>query len=133
MPGVFWLFDTIKMMGFLGNIILHVFSNAIAILAAVYFITGFSFTGDFIALLIAAAILTFINLILRPILKLILGPFIVLTLGLFLIVLNAITLYLLDILSNPLTIDGYSPLLLATLLFSIVNGLIGFSARSQKD
>ena len=119
-------------MKFLGNIFLHVFSNAIAILAAAYFITGFAFTGDFVALLIAAAILTAINLILRPVLKLILGPFIILTFGLFIIVLNAITLYLLDILSSPLRIEGYFPLLLATLLFSVVNGLIGFSARSTQ-
>jgi putative membrane protein len=117
-------------MKLLGNLIFHIFSNAIAILAAAYFITGFVFTGDFVALLIAAAILTVINLILRPVLKLILGPIIVLTFGLFIIVLNAVTLYLLDFLSNPLIIEGYLPLLFATLLFSVVNGIITFAAKT---
>jgi putative membrane protein len=116
-------------MKFLGNLIFHVFSNTVAILAAAYFIAGFTFTGSFVALLVAAVILTLINLIVRPVLKLILGPFIILTLGLFIIVLNAITLYFLDFLSDPLIIEGILPLLLATLLFSAVNGLIGFSAR----
>lgn len=116
----------------LGSLIFHIFSNAIAILAAAYFITGFIFTGDFIALLIAAAILTAINLILRPILKLILGPIIIITFGLFIIVLNAVTLYFLDFLSGPLIIEGLLPLLFATLLFSVVNGIISFSAKSTR-
>lgn len=117
-------------MKILGNLIFHVFSNAVAILAAAYLITGFTFTGDFTALLVAAAILTAINLVLRPILKLLLGPLIILTFGLFIIVLNAITLYLLDILSGPLIIEGLIPLLLATLLFSVINGLIAFAAKT---
>ncbi len=117
-------------MKFIRSIIFHIFSNAIAILAAAYFISGFSFSGDFIALSIAAAILTGINLILRPILRLLLGPLIILTFGLFTIIINAVTLYLLDILSDPLIIEGYISLLIATILFSIINAIVNFSARS---
>lgn len=117
-------------MKLLGNLIFHIFSNAIAILAAAYFISGFVFSGDFIALLIAAAILTLINLTLRPIFKLILGPIIILTFGLFIIVLNAAALFVLDFLSAPLIIEGFIPLLLATLLFSVVNGLITSAAKA---
>ena len=120
-------------MKLLGNLILHVIGNAIAILAAAYFIPNFIWTGDFQALLIAATILTAINFVLRPILKLLLGPLILLTFGLFILVINAGTLYILDILSDPLIIQGYIPLLLATLLFSVVNSLISFSAKSRKD
>jgi len=114
----------------LGSLIFHIFSNAVAILAAAYFIQDFSFTGDFVALIVAAAILTVINLVLRPILKLLFGPLILLTFGLFTIVINAVTLYLLDILSDPLIIEGYIPLLLATILFSVVNAVINISAKS---
>ncbi len=116
-------------MKLLGKLIFHIFSNAIAILAAAHFITDFTFTGNFIALLIAALMLTAINLILLPILKLILSPLIVLTFGLFILILNAAALYLLDILSESLIIQGLLPLLLATLLFSVINGLITFSAK----
>lgn len=120
-------------MKILSNLIIHIVGNAVAILAAAYLIPNFTWTGDFIALLIAALILTAINFILRPILKLLLGPLILLTFGLFIIVINAATLYILDILSDPLIIQGYIPLLLATLLFSVVNSLISFSAKSRKN
>jgi putative membrane protein len=130
LPGYYFLPKTSNGVKLLGNIIYHVFSNAVAILAAAHFISGFVFGGDFIALIVAAAILTAINLILRPILKLILGPIIILTFGLFIIVLNALTLYLLDFLSAPLIIEGFVPLLFATLLFSVVNGIITFAAKT---
>ena len=113
-----------------GNLIVHVFSNTVAILAGAYFITGFIFTGDFLTLIFTAGILTIINLVIRPVLKLFLGPLVVLTFGLFLVVINAATLYILDIVSTPLIIEGYLPLLIATVLFSVVNTIITISAKS---
>lgn len=116
-------------MKFISVFVFQTFSNAIAILAATAFIAGFRFEGGFVPLLIASLILATANVILKPILKLFLGPFIVLTLGLFLIVINAVILYLLDIYSQPLIIDGYLPLLLGALLIGFVNFLIQFSAK----
>lgn len=116
-------------MKLIGGFIFHVFSNTIAILAAAYFVTGFIFKGNFIDLMIVAGILTIINIFIRPILKLILGPLIVLTFGLFTIVINAVILYLLDIFSKPLIIEGYLPLLWATLITAAVNFLINLSAK----
>jgi len=117
-------------MKLIGNLIVHILSNVVAILAAAYLITGFVFQGDFIALITTAAILTLINFIVRPVLKLLLGPLVVLTFGLFMIVINALTLYILDFLSDPLIIEGYLPLLVATILFSVVNAIINISAKS---
>lgn len=119
-------------MRFIGGIILHTAGNAIAILAASYFIVGFDWNGNFPELLVSAAILTAINMFLRPILKLFLGPLVALTFGLFIIVINAITLYLLDIFVKPLTIQGYTTLLLSTLLFSVINTLISSGAKLYK-
>lgn len=118
-------------MRFIRNIIFQIVSNVIAILIAARFIDGFAFSGDFIALITTAAILTAINSILRPVLKLLFGPLIVLTFGLFALLINAATLYLLDILSEPLIIQGYLPLLIATFLFGVVNAVISFSAKSK--
>ncbi|MDI6820844.1 MAG: phage holin family protein [Patescibacteria group bacterium] len=118
-------------MKLIGKIIFHVFSNAIAVLAASYFINGFVFNGDFLALLIAAVILTLINTFIRPILKLFLGPLIVLTFGLFTIILNAITLYLLDVLSSSLTIHGYLPLVLGTFMIGAINFVLNFAAKKS--
>ncbi|MFH1162055.1 MAG: phage holin family protein [Candidatus Jorgensenbacteria bacterium] len=118
-------------MGFIATLIFAVFSNTIALLIADYAIPGFSVVGGIVAFLTAGAILTIINTLLRPLLKLFLGPFIVLTLGLFAIVINALTFYLLDVLSPQVTIQGYLPLLLATLLVGAVNLILGFARRKH--
>ncbi len=116
-------------MRFLGSILISIVSNIVAIMASAYFIQDFIFKGDFIDLVVAAAVFTVINLLFRPILKLLFGPLIVLTMGLFVIVINALTLYILDILTAQLTIQGYLPLLIATIIFSVVNIVINVSAR----
>ncbi len=113
----------------LGEIIFHVFSNTIALYAAASLVAGFTFSGDFIAMLTAAAILTAINLLVKPILKLFFGPLILLTFGLFSIVINALTLGILDFFSSPLTIQGYIPLLYGTLIVTAVNLAIALSGR----
>lgn len=118
-------------MGLLSGIILQIFSNAIAILAASYFIAEFDWTGNFIELVIAAAILTLINKILKPIAKLFFGPLILITFGLFLLIINAGTLYLLDFWIEPLKVQGLIPLLLGTLIVGVVNFLVGTARRSK--
>ncbi len=119
-------------MRFIGKLIILIFSNIVALMACNYFIKDFIFEGDFIDLVITAAIFTLINLLFRPVLKLLFGPLIILTMGLFVIVINALTLYVLDIISAQLTIQGYLPLLIATIVFGIVNTIANISARWTK-
>lgn len=116
-------------MKLIGGFIFHVFANVIAILAANNFVSGFNFNGAFVELVIAATILTTINTFVRPVLKLFFGPLIALTFGLFTIVINALALYLLDIWSAQLTIQGYEALFWSTLLFSAVNLVLNLAAR----
>lgn len=119
-------------MKLIGNFITHIFSNAVAILAASYFIAGFSFRAeDFIGLMEAAFILTVLNMFLRPFVKFFLGPFVLLTFGLLIIVINAGMLYLLDFLSDPLTIQGILPLILGTFVIGAVNAVIGIGERMK--
>ncbi len=117
-------------MKFIGKIIVQVASNVVALYAAVNFIDGVVFSGGFDDLMIAAVILAAINMFVRPVLKLVFGPIIVLTLGLFVLVINALSIYILDIISNPLTIQGYIPLFLASLLIGIVNFIITASGKA---
>jgi len=116
-------------MRLISKLVFSVFSNAAALLVTSYFVTQFVFSGTIVDLIIAAAILTAINVFVRPVLKLLFGPLIILTLGLFVIVINALTLYLLDTVSAALTIQGYLPLLIATIIFGVVNAVINLSAR----
>lgn len=118
-------------MKLIGGLIFRTLLNTVAILAASYFIEGFSFSGNFIELITTAFIFALIYVLVRPLLKLFLGPFIVLTFGLFIIVINAFLLYVLDIWSAPLTIDGYMPLLLATLLISVVSLVASVGAKMR--
>ena len=115
-------------MGFIGRIIFSIASNMVALFAASAFIPEFSATNDFVALAGAAAILAVLNLVLRPVLKLFFGPLMVLTLGLFSIVVNGLLLYVLDIVSSAVTIQGYVALLLGALVVSLVNIVLHMSA-----
>ncbi len=108
----------------LGRFILHIISNAIGILVAGYLIPGF-FSGGLAELTVAAFILTVINTFLKPIVKLVSSPLILLTFGLFTIVINAIMIYILDILSSAITIQGIPELVIVTLIISIVNFVFG--------
>ena len=107
-------------MRFLIRLVFHVLGNAVALYVAAALIEGFSVSGDLMTLAVLGAILTALNMVIRPIVKFFLGPFIVLTFGLFIIVVNALMLWLLDFMSANLTIQGYLPLLLATLLVGLV-------------
>ncbi len=117
-------------MRFIGKIIFHIFSNAMALLIAAQFVPGFSVDTGIPSLFIAAAILTAINMLIRPVVKLILGPLIFLTLGLIIIAINALSLYILDTLSASITIQGYIPLLLGTLIVGAVNILVSATAKA---
>jgi putative membrane protein len=121
-------------MRFVAKLIFYFFSNIIALIAAAYFIKGFEISPGLNSFLLAAAVLTLINTFFRPILKLILAPVIVLTLGLGIFLVNALMLYFLDKLLIDITITGIVPLIYATLIISLVNLVIHFSAkRAYKD
>jgi putative membrane protein len=118
------------MIRFFGRIIFAFFSNLIALILAGNLIAGFAISGNFVNVLIAAAIFMLLNIYVRPLVKLILSPAVILTLGLFTLVINAGMLYLLDILSENVTITGTEPLIYGTLLITGVNFLLNFSAKS---
>ncbi|MFH1346829.1 MAG: phage holin family protein [Spirochaetota bacterium] len=114
---------------FIIQLIFYLFSNVVALLAATYFIEGFVIESGFNNLLLAAVVLTFINALIRPIIKLILTPIIFLTFGLGVIIVNTLMLYLLDKLLPSITITGILPLFYATLIISVVNLIVNFSAK----
>lgn len=118
-------------MKFIGRFIFHFLSNGIALWICTKFVAGFIFTGNLTELAIAAFVFTLINTFLRPFVKMILGPFVVLTFGLFTIVINAAMLYLLDIWSPALTIQGYVPLLLATLIIGFINATLSLATKDS--
>ncbi|OGY60315.1 MAG: hypothetical protein A3B23_00220 [Candidatus Colwellbacteria bacterium RIFCSPLOWO2_01_FULL_48_10] len=106
------------------KLIAAVAANTLGLYLAGRFITGVIIPTDLKQLLIAAGVLTAINVLAKPILKLVLSPIIIITLGLGLIVVNAITLYILDYLMVSVTIPVLLPLVYATLLVSVINYIV---------
>lgn len=120
------------MLTLLFRIIILLGGNALGLWLAGKYIAGvmvpmpttLAITPELTNLLIAAGVLTIINILIKPVLKLILSPVILLTLGLGIILVNAITIYILDYLMTSVTIAWPLPLLYATLLISAINFII---------
>lgn len=74
--------------------------------------------------LIAGAILAFINAVIRPLLILISVPAILVTLGLFMLVINGFTVYLASVLYAPLHITSFGVAILTGLIIGLVNYLV---------
>lgn len=116
-------------MRLISKLIFIVAANAGAIWAATQYIDGVRFEGSLRELAVAAAILVALNFIVKPVLKLILGPIIVLTLGLGLVLVNALVIYILDLLSKNLTIEGIPALFYTTILISAVNFVVHLATK----
>lgn len=114
----------------LQRLIISYISNFIAFIIASYTIPGFEVTNIFRDLLWLVAIFTLLNILIRPVVKSLLTPLIILTLGLFIIAINAGMLWLLDFLSQHITINGTLPLVYTTLIISLINIILSLSAKS---
>lgn len=110
------------------RIIIVIAVNAIAFWGMAEIIPGVTLAGGWAELGLIALLFTVLNFFLRPILKLLLGPVILITLGVGIIFVNMILLYLLDRLTDNLTIGGTLSLLYAALILGGAN----FVAHSLK-
>jgi putative membrane protein len=115
-------------MKFIGKLIFYIFSNGAAILATSYFLPKF-FNGDLTDLLKVAAMLTIINIFIKPILEFFSAPIIMLTFGFFTFIINVVIIYLLDFFSEVITIQSIKELIMATIIIGIVNLILGISVR----
>lgn len=88
------------------------------------YVEGFNLAGDWKQIAGVAAVFTVLNLILKPILKLVLGPIIILTLGVGLVFVNILMLYILDRITNNLTILGVLPLVYAAIVVGLANFIV---------
>lgn len=103
----------------------------LVILATPYLISGVQVQG-FGAALAAAAVISILNLILKPILFLITLPLTIITLGLFLFVINAFLFQLASFLVTGFTVSSFGSALLASLVVSFVNWVMSFSIEQHE-
>ncbi len=113
------------------RLIYTILTNALALFAVSISLTGFTFEGGWVAPLIAAVILTLLNMLVKPVLKLLSFPLVFISAGLFLIIINAGILYLtqeilrvMDIQGVSMNIDNLLTYLLSAIIFGIANWLI---------
>src|SRR5699024_7186729 len=98
-----------------------VFLNAIALLLVGELFNGFHIAGFKMAL-IAAIILSILNIIVRPILIILTIPNTVLTLGLFILVIHAITLTITQsLMDSGFVIDNFSIAFFASIILSLIS------------
>jgi len=104
---------------YLQSFVLHIIANAAGIYLIDYAVEGFCVVTDplatscpavleihWIALIIAAVALAFINGLIKPVLKLISLPFVFLSMGLFMFIINAVVLGIMIWLVNAAQIEN---------------------------
>ena len=106
------------------NFILRFLGNSTALYLANQTIEGFVFRGDYKDYLVAGALLTLLNLALKPILKILVGPLIWLTLGLFTLVINGAIIWVVDYFLDFMAIQDYMALIWTTVIVSLIGIII---------
>ncbi|MCO6450517.1 MAG: phage holin family protein [Caldilineales bacterium] len=123
----------------MARILLRIFINALALIAAAYFVDGVGCSElngsaciqrlGAIDLLLVATIFGAVNALLKPILKILTCPLQVLTLGLFTFVLNALLLWLTGAIGDAFNIGfvvaGFWPAFWGALIVSIASVIAG--------
>ncbi|QDZ41198.1 phage holin family protein [Euhalothece natronophila Z-M001] len=98
-------------------------ATAIALLITAWIVPGLVI-NSVVAAIIGAAVLGFVNAIVKPILFFFTLPLTILTLGLFLLVLNAITFGIVGALTPGFTVSGFFPALFGSLILSFIAGIL---------
>ena len=114
------------------KIIIALISNFAAIFIAEYLVKDFQVTNDPIGVAIIVILFSIANNFFLPMLRFVFKPLSWLTLGLFPVLLNGLLIYVVDFLSDGITINGLLPLVYATIIIGIVNAFFAWGAKAFK-
>jgi putative membrane protein len=104
--------------------ILSLVLNAVALIIVAELFDSFHLEGFGTAVL-AALILSILNIIVKPILVILTLPLTIFTLGIFLFVINAVTLMIAQaVIGDSFIIDGFGTAIVAAVILSILNLLL---------
>ena len=103
-------------------IITRLLLTALTLLIVGEFIPGISLAGPYAAI-IAAVILSLLNMFIRPILFILTLPINVLTLGLFIFIINAALFWFAASFIQGFTVEGFWPALVGSVIVSLVSTL----------
>ncbi len=112
---------TVAQIGRLKKFIQSWLINTLAVLVAVYIVSGIHYE-QWLDLFIASLLLGIFNSILRPVLMFLALPLLIFTLGLFTLVINAILLYVVGYLLRPhFYVDSFGAAFWGALVISIIS------------
>ena len=100
-------------------------SNVAALYVATWLLSGVTYGDKWWTLLIAAAVFTVVNVWIKPVVAFLSIPFIVVTLGIFYFLINVLMLYVTDWVVPAFEIQTFWWGVLAAIIVSIVNALLG--------
>ena len=107
------------------NFIIRLIISTLAVLIASYLLPGVSIEGNnFFTALIVAAVLAFLNAIVKPIMIVFTIPITILTLGFFLLVINAFMILLASKLVNGFYVEGFWWALIFSLILSLITSIL---------
>lgn len=105
------------------NFIIKLFLNAIAVVLTAYILPGVHLESFWYAVLLAA-LLSVLNVSIKPLLVFLTIPATILSLGLFLLVINAFIILIADwIIVNGFNVDGFWWALAFSIVLSLINGI----------
>jgi putative membrane protein len=110
--------------------------NAAALWVAIHFVSGITYTGNWMSLFLVALVFGVLNASLRPLLKLLTFPLLIVTLGLFTFVINAFMLLLTGWISERLNLGfhvaGFWTAFWGGLVISIVSLILSLAVKSRR-
>jgi putative membrane protein len=112
------------------RLIIHWFIRALSLMIVAMLFPGFH-VANFGTAFIAVAVLTILNVTVKPILVIFSLPVTILTFGLFSFVINAVVFLMASALVPGILIDGFFPALIASLLFSVVSAVLQSFATNK--
>lgn len=115
--------------------IIQLIISTLAVLISSYILKGVHIEGNsFFTALTVAAVLAFLNAVVKPIMVILTIPITVVTLGFFLLVINALMILLTARLVPGFHVDGFWWALLFSLILSIVTSMLeGVKKRDEVE
>ena len=111
--------------------------NAAALWAAIRFVPGISFEGDWLLLFGVALVFGVLNAVIRPILFVLTFPFLLVTLGLFTFVLNAFMLWLTsatsDLFGLRFHVDGFGAAFVGALVVTVISFVLSLLVGPRRE
>ncbi len=113
------------------NLVIRFLLSGVAVMLTAYLLPGVH-VADYWAALLVAVLVSFSNVVIRPILILFTIPITLMTLGLFLLVINALIILGVDYFVDGFHVDGFWWALAFSLILSVFNSLFTDLTKEKK-